>query len=124
GLIGRVWVNPRATGGTEVLLRGDGSHVGEDRGVRFVAVIGAGPAGPPPMAPNSWHHIAVTAAGSAVTLYVDGQSTATVSASLPVSTATLSLGDTFAGELDELEISKAARPAGFIKIAAMNQGPD
>ena len=31
-------------------------------------------------------------------------------------------GTGFAGEIDELEISKAARPAGFIKVAAMNQG--
>jgi biopolymer transport protein ExbB len=30
----------------------------------------------------------------------------------------------FAGDLDELEIAKAARSAGFIKIAATNQGPD
>jgi biopolymer transport protein ExbB len=33
-------------------------------------------------------------------------------------------GAGFSGEMDELEISKAARPAGFIKIAAMTQGTD
>ena len=53
------------------------------------------------------------------------------SAALPASTAPLSIGGDangggagFSGEMDELEISKAARPAGFIKIAAMSQGPD
>jgi biopolymer transport protein ExbB len=30
----------------------------------------------------------------------------------------------FAGDIDELEISKAARPAGFIKFAAIGQGPE
>jgi biopolymer transport protein ExbB len=30
----------------------------------------------------------------------------------------------FAGELDELQIAKAARPAGFIKAAAVGQGPE
>ena len=30
----------------------------------------------------------------------------------------------FAGDLDELEIAKVARPAGFIKLAAIGQGPD
>lgn len=29
----------------------------------------------------------------------------------------------FVGELDEMTIAKSARPAGFIKIAAINQGP-
>ncbi|MBU5600325.1 hypothetical protein, partial [Escherichia sp. S85_ASV_4] len=30
----------------------------------------------------------------------------------------------FVGDIDELEISKVARPVGFIKIAAIGQGPD
>lgn len=30
----------------------------------------------------------------------------------------------FVGDIDELEISKVARPAGFIKVAAIGQGPD
>jgi biopolymer transport protein ExbB len=30
----------------------------------------------------------------------------------------------FAGDIDELEISKVARPAGFIKVAAIGQGPE
>lgn len=30
----------------------------------------------------------------------------------------------FAGDIDELQIAKVARPAGFIKLAAVGQGPD
>ena len=30
----------------------------------------------------------------------------------------------FAGDIDELQIAKVARPAGFIKVAAIGQGPD
>jgi biopolymer transport protein ExbB len=30
----------------------------------------------------------------------------------------------FTGELDELELSKVAQPAGFIKLAALSQGGD
>jgi biopolymer transport protein ExbB len=33
-------------------------------------------------------------------------------------------GTGFTGEMDEMEISKIARPAGFIKVVAMSQGPD
>jgi biopolymer transport protein ExbB len=118
------WVKPTANQPNAILFRREGFSIGADNGIPFVEVNGARTTGVPPMPPNSWHHIAVTAAGSTITLYIDGQSAATLSASLQVSTATLSLGDTFSGEMDELEISKAARPAGFIKIAAMSQGPD
>jgi biopolymer transport protein ExbB len=39
--------------------------------------------------------------------------------------ATPSAGATgFAGDVDELEMAKAARPAGFIRLAAIGQGPD
>jgi biopolymer transport protein ExbB len=81
------------------------------------------------MAPGSWHHLAVTAAGSTITLFVDGQSTATLSAPLPASAAPLTIGGGnggtgFAGEMDELQLYKGARPVGFIKVAAMNQGAD
>ena len=38
------------------------------------------------------------------------------------SPATAAVG--FAGDLDELQIAKVARPAGFIKVAAIGQGPD
>src|SRR5262249_13438880 len=77
-----------------------------------------------------WHHLAVTAADSTITLFSDGQSTATLSAALPASSSPLAIGGDanggtgFAGEIDELQISKAARPIGFIKLAAMSQGPD
>jgi biopolymer transport protein ExbB len=118
------WVKPTANAANVILFRRESFTIGADNGKPFVEINGSRAAGSQSMAPNSWHHIAVTAAGSTITLYIDGQNAATLSASLPVSTAALSLGDSFSGELDELEISKAARPAGFIKIAAMSQGPD
>jgi len=123
------WVKPVANQPNATIFRREGFIIGADNGIPFVEVSGTRTAGAPPMAANSWHHLAVTAAGSTITLYIDGQSAATLSASLPASTAALSLGgdnsgSDFSGEMDELEISKAARPAGFIKMAAMNQGPD
>jgi biopolymer transport protein ExbB len=44
------------------------------------------------------------------------------SASAPAAPAATSAG--FVGDIDELEIAKVARPAGFIKLAAIEQGPD
>jgi biopolymer transport protein ExbB len=67
------------------------------------------------------------------TLYLDGASYATLGASLPTLNGTALIGgDTatdsaaaltgFLGEMDELEISKVARPAGWIKFASTSQG--
>ena len=124
------WIKPAANQSNAVIFRRDAFVIGIDNDVPFVEVDGTRTQGGPPLAASTWHHLAVTAAGSTVTLYADGQSSATLNAALPVSSSPLSLGgdanggNGYAGEMDELEISKAARPVGFIKLAAMSQGPD
>jgi biopolymer transport protein ExbB len=45
-----------------------------------------------------------------------------VAAAPPVAVAPSATG--FAGDIDEMQIAKTARPAGFIKAAAIGQGPD
>jgi biopolymer transport protein ExbB len=64
-------------------------------------------------------------------LYLDGIVYGTLSASIPALSSPLLLGgdgqsgtNGFNGEIDELEISKVARQAGFIKLAAIGQGSD
>jgi biopolymer transport protein ExbB len=131
--------------------------------VRSAAGAGA------PIAANGWHHLAIVADGSQLTVYVDGAPYASLAGGIPALTGTALLGgDTqssapspapapapsapaagageaspapaapetapaaaaaaaapgFAGDMDELEIAKVARPAGFIKAAALGQGTD
>ena len=97
--------------------------IGTDNGVPFVEVNGSRSAAGAPVAANSWHHLAVVADGTATTLYLDGAAYGTLSARLPaLNTPSLIGGDTpdadgsaatgFIGEMDELEISKVARPIG------------
>jgi biopolymer transport protein ExbB len=133
------WIKPLALQSDGVIYsRRDGATallIGLDNGIPFVEVTSAkgtqrNSAGAP-IAAASWHHFAVTAGGSSITLYLDGESYATVNNPLPAlnSPAVIggdtSFGDTgFNGEIDELEISKVARPAGFIKLAAIGQGGD
>jgi biopolymer transport protein ExbB len=133
------WIKPVTLQPDAVIFsRRDGANVlliGVDNGVPFVEVTGAkgtqrSPAGAP-VAAASWHHLAVVSTASNITLYLDGESYATLTAALPaLNSAALidgdsSAGDTgFNGEMDELEISKVARPAGFIKLAAIGQGGD
>ncbi len=76
-----------------------------------------------------WHHLAVTG-GARVAIYIDGQETAVLDAATPalagdvVVGASVAGGNFFTGELDEIQISNIARSAGWIKLAAMSQGPD
>jgi biopolymer transport protein ExbB len=133
------WIKPIALQpNTVIYSRRDGTKdflVGVDNGVPFVEVNGSRTGAGAPVAANSWHHLAVVVDGTATTLYLDGVSYASVGSPLPgLNTVALIGGDSptdstatttgFAGEMDELEISKVARPAGFIKFAASSQGTD
>lgn len=117
---------------------------GVDRGALFAEVSGPGghvrtPAGPE-LTPDSWHHVAVTA-GERIVVWVDGAKYAEAAARLPVVGAETMLGGVlpsgkaqgtpaampgsgFVGELDEVQIARAARPAGYIEAAARSQGLD
>jgi biopolymer transport protein ExbB len=107
--------------------------IGFDNGAPFVEVTnGARSQGSAALPVNTWHHLAVVASGSTITLYVDGAVSSTLAAPLP-GLNSLSViggiqnqnaGSSFNGELDELEISKVARSPGFIKAAALGQGGD
>jgi biopolymer transport protein ExbB len=100
-----------------------------------------------PLAANGWHHLAVTVA-DVTSLYVDGVPAANLGATLPALNTAASIGGVepeaadaaapvrrgaqkdakpaagFKGDLDELQISKVARPVGFLQLAAVSQGTD
>jgi biopolymer transport protein ExbB len=139
GFTWSAWVKPNAgqpnaiiyskrTGGAAVLI-------GLDQDMPFVSIAnGAAVTRTPPVAavaPMNWHHIAVTASDR-ITLYIDGKAATTLAAALPALAGAATLGGDnatprpagFSGELDELEISKTARNAGFIQAAFISQGPD
>jgi len=132
------WVKPAVLTPNAVFFsRRDGSNdflVGADNGIPFVEVNGTRSPVGAPVAINTWHHVAVVADGGKITLYLDGVSYATLSASLPALTGAAKIGGDaseatagnapFTGELDELEISRVARAPGFIKFAAVAQGAD
>ena len=139
------WINMEAAQPRAALYgRREGANVftiGLENGVPFVEVTGAaGTARSEPgtaIVPGTWHHLAVTAENGQITIYLDGASYGTFAASLPAFTGAAVLGgvpaeaaaagDTsvgFVGDIDELEISKVARPAGLIKAAAIGQGSD
>ena len=127
--------------GAVFFSRRDGSKyllIGADNGAPFVEVSyqGAASRSAPgaAVAPGSWHHVAVVATGETITLYLDGVAYSTARASLPAMNSPSVLGgdgvgglmaragSAFTGELDELEISRNARPVGALRFAAVSQG--
>ena len=133
------WINATAgQAGAVIFSRRDGAKsfvIGLDNLVPFVEINGTRSSGGTAIAAGSWHHLAVVASAGTTMLYLDGVSYGTVSAGLPALTTSLTVGGeaggsnianelSFVGNMDELEMAKAARAAGFIKVAALGQGTD
>jgi biopolymer transport protein ExbB len=78
---------------------------------------------------SQWHHVAFTAAGGKLTLYVDGLPAGSAPVTLAEVGGTLTIGAAggakfLTGDVDEVEVSKVARTAEWIKASAMGQGMD
>ncbi|GLQ45890.1 transporter ExbB [Dyella lipolytica] len=119
--------------------------IGIDGGAPFVEVDGGdkplrSSAGEP-LKPGRWTHLAVTAAGGQIVLYVDGHPYATLAATLPALSGSATVGgDTaaptpstgstsvpfasFVGQMDELRLSRIARSATVIAADALSQGAE
>lgn len=139
------WIKPAALAPNATLYsRREGADalvVGLDNGAPFVEVTNAGvaqrSAAGAPVAVNAWRHLAIVANAGRITLYLGGSAYATLDASLPALHSAAAIGGeagaeasasasspAFVGDIDELQIVKAARPAGIIKFAAIGEGPD
>ncbi|WP_438483358.1 DUF2341 domain-containing protein [Oleiharenicola lentus] len=114
--------------------------IGADNGSPFVEVtyqsaVTRSTAGAP-VAANTWHHLAIVASGERITVFLDGAVYGTAAAALPAMTGPAFLGGDganglmnsgggkFAGEIDELRITRDARPAGALRFATLAEGPD
>ena len=127
------WIKPAAASATvnaTIFSRREGANsfvVGIDNGVAYVEVNKAKSTPGAPVSAGAWHHLAVTVGGGNATLYVDGKTYGSVGAALPALKGPSIIGKEGAGvgiegELDELQIAKIARSAGWIQFSATNQG--
>jgi biopolymer transport protein ExbB len=137
------WVKTDAPGPRQVLYaradNGSALVIGLDSGTPFAEVQGAGAArlaAPQAIAKGQWTHIAFTADGKALTLYVNGKSVATAAGALPALNSVTGFGGVppaevlpsaaspFSGEMDEIRLSKVARSAALLDADVLSQGPD
>jgi len=77
---------------------------------------------------GEWHHLALTAGAGQLTLYVDGVAAGQASVVLKEIGGTLTIGASsnnsypLTGEVDEVNVSKVARSADWIKSLARSEG--
>jgi biopolymer transport protein ExbB len=142
GFTWSAWVKPDAAQPQSVLFaKHDGANaliIGIDQGVPYANIVNgantARLAAAGPVAPATWHHIAVTASDR-WTIYVDGKPAGMLNAMAPALNGAGSLGGDsaapaaagqaarpgFAGDVDEVEMAKTARSASFIAAAYASQ---
>ena len=131
------WVRPeKLAAGQVIYARRDGANefvLGVDNGVPFVQVNGQRSAPGQPVRDAQWSHVAATADEQGVHLYVNGAVAATLAAHMPALNSAAAVGadapggsglNPFSGAIDELHLSKTARPAGLIQADAIAQGAE
>ena len=125
----------QANGEQLILARREGANsllVGVNQGVPFVEIDGQRAVASQPLNPGQWQHVALTAEGSKVSLYINGREGATLAQAMPAFNSVMAVGadlaagpyQPFVGAIDELRLSKVARPAPLLLADATAQGAE
>ncbi|WP_025110049.1 DUF2341 domain-containing protein [Pseudomonas sp. H1h] len=125
----------QANGEQLILARREGTNsllIGVNQGVPFVEIDGQRAVATQPLNPGQWQHVAVTAEGSKVTLYLNGREGAALAQAMPAFNSVMAIGadlhegpyQPFVGAIDELRLSKVARPAPLLLADASSQGAE
>jgi len=129
------WVKSTALADKAVLFDwadgGNRLQIGFEAGVPYVEVKdGSGThktASGAPVTASVWKHLAVVATNASTTLYVDGKEYGKIEVPVPALAAGATLGSDsdgkngVVGEMDEFEVSKAARGEGWVQFAYLSQ---
>ena len=88
-----------------------------------IDVSGRGSA-PVELPQGRWVHVAVTADGKTLSLYMDGREKSTTGLAMPEPSADIAIGGALQGTIDEVGIAGVARTPAWVHAAAVSQGPD
>lgn len=126
-----VWVKLANTPSNAVFLSrregGKSFTLGAESGKPYLDVNGQRGTAAQPLAAGSWAHLAVVCEGGKSTLYVNGETAGAAPAGLPGMNSPIIVGGEtsgFSGEMDELQIHKAARSTGFVQFTANGQNSE
>ncbi len=125
----------QASGEQLILARREGANsllIGANQGVPFVEIDGQRAVATQALNPGQWQHVALTAEGAKVTLYINGREGATLAQAMPAFNSVMAIGadlhegafQPFVGAIDELRLSKVARPAPLLLADATSQGAE
>jgi biopolymer transport protein ExbB len=118
-----MWVKPQAANANGSLFAVPGGlTIGVVNGVPFVGAGTQKANGSAPLSADSWTHVAAVSDGKTTTLFINGASAGQIAGALPAGAGQASVGQGFAGDIDEVEVTKSALPAGAIALAANSQG--
>ncbi|WP_426234729.1 DUF2341 domain-containing protein [Pseudomonas sp. TWP3-2] len=125
----------QASGEQLILARREGANsllIGVNQGVPFVEIDGQRAVATQPLNPGQWQHVALTAEGSKVTLFINGREGATLAVAMPAFNSVMAVGgdlsasafQPFTGAIDELRLSKVSRPVPLLLADATSQGAE
>lgn len=132
-----LWLKPAEVTGERTLMHygGEGREfrVGLAEGVPFIEVSNGGPpqrvAADKPLSGAAWQPIAAVSGAEGVAIFAGGVQVARLNAVAPALNGALTLGKRegdeklgFAGEIDEMQVWKVARPASALLFDAQSQG--
>lgn len=123
------WIKPAALQPNAVIIsRGEGETSFQlllDQGAPVIKLDTRRSQPAAPIAVGSWTHLAVVADGKTLQILVNGTPYSSLEANLPALNTSISIGNTeagFVGELDQFSISNVARSPGWVRFASDNQG--
>ncbi len=117
------WVKPDNLSGDQQLFARGGMVIGINAGAPYVAVGSGRAAATAAVKQGDWTHVGVVADGTTLKIYVNGIEAGAVSVALPAIAGPITLGGTLVGSLDEVRLSKTARPAAMLLAMANAEGP-
>ena len=121
------WVKASQVAGNAAVFARGPLVIGLNGGFPYVSVGGASVQAAAPVKQGEWTHLAAAADGATIRIYVNGIEAGSAAAALPAIDGPIMLGGAdgspFTGELDEVRLSKVARPAAMLLAMANAEGP-
>ena len=115
------WIKPDQIAGGQIYARGPFA-IQLANGIVQVSSSGTGAQASRALTQGQWSHVAVTADGTTLRIFINGEESGSAAMALPAFTGNAVLGQGFTGEMDEVRLGNTAQSAAALRIAAINQG--